>query len=61
MLFRSDLTKSLNVTNDMALEGARKQLEELLVGVTPADLRKNEAIRQDVKKNVDAILDKFNF
>lgn len=56
-----DLTKSLNVTNDMALEGARKQLEELLVGVTPADLRKNEAIRQDVKKNVDAILDKFNF
>ena len=56
-----DLTKSLNVTNDMALENARSQLEQLLVGVTPADLRKNEAIRQDVKKNVDAILDKFNF
>ena len=56
-----DLTKSLNVTNDVALENARSQLEQLLVGVTPADLRKNEAIRQDVKKNVDAILDKFNF
>jgi len=56
-----DLTKSLNVTNDIALETARSQLEQLLVGVTPADLRKNEAIRQDVKKNVDAILDKFNF
>jgi hypothetical protein len=56
-----DLTKALNVTNDTALEEARKQLEQLLVGVTPADLRKNEAIRQDVKKNVDAILDKFNF
>ena len=56
-----DLTKSLNVTNDAALEEARKQLEQLLVGVSPADLRKNEAIRQDVKKNVDAILDKFNF
>ena len=56
-----DLTKSLNVTNDVTLEEARKQLEQLLVGVTPADLRKNEAIRQDVKKNVDAILDKFNF
>jgi len=56
-----DLTKSLNVTNDMALEEARKQLEQLLVGVSPADLRKNEAIRQDVKRNVDAILDKFNF
>ena len=56
-----DLTKSLNVTNDTALEGARSQLEQLLVGVSPTDLRKNEAIRQDVKKNVDAILDKFNF
>lgn len=56
-----DLTKSLNVTNDVTLEEARKQLEQLLVGVSPADLRKNEAIRQDVKKNVDAILDKFNF
>lgn len=56
-----DLTKSLNVTNDAALEEARKQLEQLLVGVSPADLRKNEAIRQDVKKNVDAILNKFNF
>jgi len=56
-----DLTKALNVTNDTTLETARSQLEQLLVGVTPADLRKNEAIRQDVKKNVDAILDKFNF
>lgn len=56
-----DLTKSLNVTNDVALEEARKQLEQLLVGVTPTDLRKNEAIRQDVKKNVDAILNKFSF
>jgi hypothetical protein len=56
-----DLTKALNVTNDLALETARSQLEQLLVGVTPTDLRKNEAIRQDVKKNVDAILDKFNF
>jgi hypothetical protein len=56
-----DLTKALNVTNDTTLETARSQLEQLLVGVTPADLRKNEAVRQDVKRNVDAILDKFNF
>jgi hypothetical protein len=56
-----DLTKALNVTNDTALETARSQLEQLLVGVTPTDLRKNEAVRQDVKRNVDAILDKFNF
>ena len=56
-----DLTKALNVTGDTSLEDARKQLEQLLVGVTPTELRKNEAVRQDVKKNVDAILDKFNF
>lgn len=56
-----DLTKALNLTNDASLEGARRTLEQLLCGVTPAELRKNEAVRDDVKKNVDAILDKFNF
>ena len=56
-----DLAKSLNITNDPALETARRELEQLLVGVTPSELRKDETIRQDVKKNVDAILDKFNF
>jgi len=56
-----DLTKALNVTGDTSLEDARKQLEQLLVGVTPTELRKNEAVRQDVKKSVDAILDKFSF
>jgi len=56
-----DMTKALNVTNDLALEDARRQLEQLLVGVTPDELRKNEVIRQDVKKNVDAILNKFDF
>lgn len=56
-----DITKSLNVVGDRDLENARSQLEQLLCGVTPAELRKNEAIREDVKKNVDAILDKFSF
>lgn len=56
-----DLAKSLNITNDPALETARRELEQLLIGVTPSELRKDETIRQDVKKNVDAILDKFNF
>jgi hypothetical protein len=56
-----DLAKALNLTNDMNLESARSELEQLLVGVSPDDLRKNHAVRQDVKKNVDAILDKFNF
>lgn len=56
-----DLTKALNVVGDTALEDARKELEGLLVGVTAQELRKNEAIRQDTKKAVDAILDKFSF
>jgi len=45
----------------VGLEQARKELEQLLTGVTPDELRKNEAIRQDVKKNVDSILSKFDF
>jgi hypothetical protein len=56
-----DLTKALNIVNDSALETARRDLEQVLVGVTPTELRKNEAVRQDVKKNVDAILSKFSF
>jgi hypothetical protein len=56
-----DLAKSLNIINDPALETARRELEQLLIGVTPSELRKDETIRQDVKKNVNAILDKFNF
>lgn len=56
-----DLTKGLNIVGDADLESARSQLEQLLCGVTPTELRKNHAVRQDVKKNVDAILDKFSW
>ena len=56
-----DLTKALNVVGDATLEAARKELESALLGVSPQDLRKNEHVRQDTKKAVDAILGKFNF
>lgn len=56
-----DLTKALNVVGDPTIEAARKELEQLLVGVTPDELRKNEAVREDTKKAVDSILDKFSF
>lgn len=56
-----DMTKALNVVNDLELEQARQTLEKILVGVSPDDLRKNEAVRQGTKKEVDAILSKFNF
>jgi hypothetical protein len=56
-----DMCKTLNFTDDVELESARSTLEKLLVGVDPQDLRKNEPLRQDTKKAVDAILDKFSF
>lgn len=55
------LTKSLNITGDVKIEQARIALEKALSGVTAQELRKNEAVRDDVKKAVDDILDKFNF
>lgn len=56
-----DTVKALNVVGDPTIEAARRELEQLLVGVTPAELRKNEAVREDTKKAVDALLDKFSF
>lgn len=56
-----DLTKALNVTGDKALEEARQSLEQALLHKDANELRKNEAVRQDTKKAVDAILDKFSF
>lgn len=52
------LTK-LNVTNDPKLEDARQKLERALLGVDAKDLRKNDAVRQDVKARVDEILSMF--
>jgi hypothetical protein len=56
-----DLTKALNVTGDKDLEEARRSLEQALLHKDANELRKNEAVRQDTKKAVDAILDKFSF
>jgi len=56
-----DLTKALNVTGNKALEEARQSLEQALLHKDANELRKNEAVRQDTKKAVDAILDKFSF
>ena len=56
-----DTVKALNVVNDPEVEAARASLEQLLCGVSADDLRKNDAVRDDVKKNVDALLDKFTF
>lgn len=54
-----DLLKCLNVTNDPALEQARRLTEQALLGVTPDELRKNPAVREDVRAKVDDILGRF--
>ena len=55
------LAKDLNITGDKDLENARIKLHESINGIGLEDLRKDLDTRQAVKKDVDAILDKFNF
>ena len=53
--------KSLNITQDPALEAARTQLESLLKGVDVDDLRKHDSARIEVRTQVADIMDKFKF
>jgi hypothetical protein len=55
------MLKHLNVTNDPDLEKARVALESALLGVTVEDIRKQPAVKQDVKARMDEILDAFEF
>jgi len=55
------LLTALNVTNDPKLEEARRDLERVLVGVEMEDIKESEVIRSDVKAQVDAILEKFDW
>ncbi len=56
-----DLATSLNIINDPQIEDARKTLKKVINGVDVKDLRKDMPTRQDIKKEVDGILSKFNF
>lgn len=53
--------KAMNIVNDPVLEDARKGLERVISGVTIEELRKNPAVKRDVKAEVDALLGKFAF
>lgn len=55
------LLTRLNVTNDTALEVARKDLERAICNLDIKDLRESIGTRQDVKAQVDDILKKFNW
>lgn len=56
-----DMVKHLNIINDTTLDQARVGLVQALQGVDAKELRTNEAVRDDVRKNVDELLNKFNF
>lgn len=56
-----DLIHGINVRNDPELERARRTLEGCLAGTSAQTLREDPAKREDVKKNVDELLSKFNF
>ena len=55
------LLDQLNVTNDAALLKASRQLEDVLSGVTPKELREEDGTRILTKKKVDDILDAFDW
>lgn len=56
-----DMLTQLNVTNDPALEKARRQLEDAIGGVEPKELRKEEGERLVVLAKVNATLDAFDW
>jgi hypothetical protein len=55
------LLTAMNVTQDPALEKARRKVEEILSGVTPKELRDEHSTRVQTKQQVDAILDAFDW
>lgn len=56
-----DLLTSFNVTGDPALEKARVQLENVLLGTSAEELRKYPEERAHVKSKVSAILSQFDW
>ena len=51
----------MNIINDPQIEDARKALKQAINGLDVKDLRKDMPTRQDIKKEVDSILSKFDF
>lgn len=56
-----ELLTAMNVTRDPKLESARRQLESVLSGVTPKELREEDGTRIQTKQQVDAILSAFDW
>lgn len=56
-----DMLKGFNITEDVELELARKQLQQTLQGVDLKELRKDDIVRGHIKEEIDAIIGKFNW
>lgn len=56
-----ELLTAMNITNDPQLESARRQLEGVLSGVTPKELREEDSTRVQTKQRVDEILAAFDW
>jgi hypothetical protein len=54
------LLKHFNTTGDTRLEALRQQLEETMRGVDAQGLRESDLLREQTKRKVDAMLDKFS-
>jgi hypothetical protein len=55
------LYKEFNLTGDTELQEASRKLEQTLSGVSAELIRDSEAVRHQVKSEVDDILSKFSF
>jgi hypothetical protein len=56
-----ELLTTMNVTKDAELERARRELEKVLSGISPKELREEDGTRILMKQKVDKILDAFDW
>jgi len=56
-----EMLTHLNITKDPHLEKSRRDLEKAIANVDIADIRKDAGTRADVKAQVDAILDAYDW
>lgn len=54
------LLRHFNTTGDTRLEAMRQQLEDAMRGVDAQTLRESDLLREQTKRKVDAMLDKFD-
>jgi hypothetical protein len=54
------LLRHFNITGDTRLEAMRMQLEDAMRGIDAASLRESDMLREQTKRKVDSMLEKFS-